>query len=119
VDDWTGPFCREGWITRDGKFLPCDREWLHGHVAWLALGGEDAEFRAERMGWLRISTYGESCSKPLSQKQRDTFWDWAEAMGFDYADIVATLEGFPDANVKPGVRHKPNTSHIVTGHWND
>lgn len=21
--------------------------------------------------------------------------------------------------VKPGVRHKPHTSHIVTGHWND
>jgi len=21
--------------------------------------------------------------------------------------------------VKPGVRHRPDTSHIVTGHWND
>ena len=98
ANDWTGPFEREGWITRDGKFLPCDREWLHGHVAWLVLGGKNAERQAEKMGWLRISTYGESCTKPLSQKQRDTFFDWAEAMKFDYADIMATLESF-DANV--------------------
>jgi len=92
VNDWVGPFCREGWITRDGKFLPCDHEWLHGEVAFLALGWKNAELRAERMGWIRISTYGESCSMPLSQKQRDTFFDWAEAMGFDYADALATIE---------------------------
>lgn len=87
-----GSFCREGWITRAGKFLPCESSWLHGHVASLALGGANAEYRAECMGWLRISTYGESCTKRLSQRQRDTYFDWAEAMGFDYAETVATLE---------------------------
>lgn len=89
-----GDYCREGWITRDGKFLPCDIDWGHGVVATIALGGNDAETRAERMGWLRLSTYGESCAKPLTQRQRDTCFDWAEAMGFDYSEILATVESF-------------------------
>lgn len=91
ISSLTGPFEREGWITRDGKFLPCDITWGHGAVAMMALGGKDAESRAENLGWIRLSTYGENCSKPITQKQRDTLFDWTEAMGFEFDEALSTI----------------------------
>ena len=92
VDDWTGDFTPEGWITRDGKFLPCDRDMGHPIVAMLALGGEDPEKRAERMGWLRISDYGDRTCKPLNQSQRNTLFDYCQALGMDYAETEAAIK---------------------------
>lgn len=92
VDRWTGDFTLEGWITRDGKFLPCDREMGHPIVAMLALGGEDPEKRAERMGWLRISDYGDRTCKPLNQSQRNTLFDYCQALGLDYAETEAAIK---------------------------
>ena len=94
VDLWTGAYTLEGWITRAGKFLPCDREMLHGLVAWLALGGsqDTAELRAERMGWLRISDYGDRTCKALNQAQQNALFDYCEAMELDYADTLTAIK---------------------------
>lgn len=92
VEDWAGDFTPEGWITSAGKFLPCDREMLHGTVAMLALGGEDAETRAERLGWLRLSDYGDRICKPINQAQRNTLWDYCQALGLDYAETEAAIK---------------------------
>lgn len=92
VDRWTGDFTPEGWITREGKFLPCDREMGHPIVAMLALGGEDPEKRAERMGWLRISDYGDRTCKPLNQSQRNTLFDYCQTLGLDYAETEAAIK---------------------------
>ena len=92
VADWAGGFSREGWITRDGTFLPCDFEMGHPGVALCALGGKDAEKRAERMGWLRISDYGDRICKPLNQSQRNTLFDYCQALGLDYAETEAAIK---------------------------
>ena len=94
VDDWTGEFSPEGWITRAGKFIPCDYAFLHGLAAWMALGGEEktAELRAEKMGWLRLSDYGDRTCKPLNQSQMNTLFDYCEAMSFDYKEVIEGIK---------------------------
>lgn len=94
VADWIGAYTPEGWITRAGKFLPCDREMLHGIVAELALGGDrkTAEVRAEKLGWLRISDYGDRTCKPLNQAQQNALFDYCEAHGADYAETLAGIK---------------------------
>jgi len=94
VDAFVGAYTPEGWITRAGKFLPCDREMLHGMVAGLALGGDEktAEVRAEKMGWLRISDYGDRTCKPLNQAQQNALFDYCEAHSTDYAETLAGIK---------------------------
>jgi hypothetical protein len=92
VADWAGRFSPEGWITRDGRFLPCDIEMGHPVVAFCALGGKDAEKRAERLGWLRLSDYGDRICKPLNQAQRNTLWDYCQTLGIDYAETEAAIK---------------------------
>lgn len=89
-----GELSPEGWITRCGKWLPCDIEWGHPLVAWLALGGNeaDAERRAESLGWVRISDYGDRTCKPLNQAQRNTLWDYCHKFGSDYEQVSAAID---------------------------
>lgn len=94
VDKLVGDFSPEGWITRAGKFIPCSIDFGHATAAWLALGAseKDAELRAERMGWLRISDYGDRACKPLNQAQQNTLFDYCEAMKVDYEQVLAAIE---------------------------
>ena len=90
----TEDFTFEGWITRSGKFISCDNTFLHGIAAMIALGGDEdtAELRAEKMGWLRISNYGDRITKPLNQAQINPLFDWCEAMSVDYKEELAGIE---------------------------
>jgi hypothetical protein len=93
VDRWTGDYTPEGWITRAGKFLPCDREMGHDSVAMLALGGDfqTAETRAEKLGWLRLSDYGDRTCKPMNQAQLNTLFAYCEALKYDYHATLAEI----------------------------
>jgi hypothetical protein len=84
----------EGWILPDGTFYAAfrmDAGPTHPDIAkWLL--GEDGERKADILGWLRISDYGDRCAKPLTQAQLDTLFDYCEHCGSDYADTVLGIK---------------------------
>jgi len=84
----------EGWITREGKFFSCDREWLHGTIASLVLGENEecAEQKAEKLGWVRLSDYGFSCEKKMNQAQQNVLWDYCQKYDLDYESEKEEIE---------------------------
>lgn len=94
VSDWVGKFTQEGWITRSGKFVPCDMEFGHELAAWLCLGGtqETAEKRTEALGWMRLSGHGDRMVGEPNKAQLNTLWDYCQKMGYDYEETLAGIE---------------------------
>ena len=94
VDEIAGDFDMEGWITRAGKFIPCDREFGHGLAASLALGGDEdtAELRAEKLKWIRLSTSGDRVRGEPNQAQLNTLFDWCQTMKCDYREILENMQ---------------------------
>jgi hypothetical protein len=88
LQSWPLSDVDECWITREGKLYACDEYLSHGYIAKSVLG-EGGELAAERQGWLRISDYGVTCTKPWSQAQQNKVWDWCQAHGLDYEEWVA------------------------------
>lgn len=80
----------EFWIDLRGVFWPCDEFMKHGFVAETVLGN-DGEKIAEKMGWLRVSDYGCHCKRPLNQPQQDKLWDWCNAVGKNYQEMLSGI----------------------------
>jgi hypothetical protein len=82
-------FADEGWILPDGRFVACfraDEGLPHPDVAKIILG-EDGEALADRLGWLRISDYGDRCTKRLTQAQTTTLFDYCQHVGADFNEV--------------------------------
>lgn len=86
----------EGWIDERGILWPCPHEYYkHGEVASAVLGCEvkDAELEADKRGWLRLSDYGNRTkARRLNQRQLDTLWDWCEAHGCLYQEVLQDIQ---------------------------
>ena len=88
-------FDDEGWIDEKGNFWPCDEHMLHGFIASavLDLGEKDAEKEADRLGWLRLSDYGNrTAAKRLNQRQRNTLFDYCQHHGCDYHETLESIK---------------------------
>jgi len=88
-------FTDEGWIDHSGKFWPCDEHMLHGFIAQCVLGGkeDDAEAKADKLGWIRLSDYGNrTAAKTINQKQRNTLFDWCEYHELDFDEVVEGIK---------------------------
>jgi len=92
IDQWTGEFTYEGWITEDGRFLPCDREFMHETVAMCAFDHARGALMAENAGWLRISSDSNQIRGTITQAQMNTLWDYCEALEFDYKRMLNSIE---------------------------
>lgn len=85
----------EGWITDKGVYWPCTQDLKHSMVAASVLDSneEDAEAAADRMGWLRISDYGDrTAAKKLNKKQLNILWDFCQHHGSDYEEVLANIQ---------------------------